>query len=273
MKKPIISVVIPVYNREKYIKNCLDIMMNQSYKHLEIIVVDDGSSDSSVEIVKQYPTVKLIEHKENQGPSVARNSGIEVARGEYLHFMDTDDEINSTFYENMLKASEKTDADMACCGMIHQKSRGKTQIFKQMKVYSDLQDKLKITYVGQWGYSVRYLFRMEFIQKNNLRFEKGRIIEDLPFSFTAVYFANKIVTVPNAEYLYVYNPTSLLTSKKQEARKKRRADRKYSNQFVLDFAKKHGNFEIPAVTKGKLRYILRKLWVLLSNPPTTLKSK
>ncbi len=267
---PLISVIIPVYNREKYIKNCLDILLNQTYKNLEIIVVDDGSSDNSVKIIKQYPSVKLIEHTENKGQSEARNTGMENATGKYIHFMDDDDEINCTFYENLLKASEENNADMSCCGIIHQKSKGKSQIFNKLKVHTNLQDKLTATYVGKWGYVVRYLFRADFLKKHHLQFEKGTLIEDLPFSFQAVFYANKLVTVPNAEYLYVFNPNSSLNTKNKEVQQKRRIGRKHSKQFILNFAKEHGNFKIPGVNTGKWKYIVRKLLMTLSSPKTSI---
>lgn len=267
---PLISVVIPVYNRENYIKNCLDLITNQTYKNLEIIVVNDGSTDSSMDIIKQFSSVTIIDHIKNKGLAAARNSGIDIAKGEYIHFMDDDDEINNSFYENLIQASIETDADMSCCGMIHQKAKGKTQLFNYKKTYSSLQEKLKITYVGKWGYVVRYLFKLDFLKKNNLRFEEGKVIEDLPFAFAAVYYANKIVTVPSANYLYVYNSDSIINSDDIEARKKRNIGREYSKKFILNFAKEHGDFKIPGVTKGIFRYVFRKLTTYISNPKTTL---
>lgn len=263
---PLISVIIPVYNREKHIKNCLDIVISQTYKNLEIIVVNDGSTDSSVEIINQYSNkIILLEHQKNRGLSAARNTGIENATGKYIHFMDDDDIINPEFYENMVKASEKTDADMACCSMVQQKFKYKTQIFKKQGVYSTLEDKMKITYVGKWGYVWRYLFRTDFLRKNNLQFVEGIVIEDLPFSFQAVYYANKVVTVPNAEYIYIFNQDSIINSKNAEAQERRRKGKRFAKQFILDFAKKHGNFKIPGVNSGKINYILNKFFFGFSN--------
>ncbi len=272
MNTPLISVIIPVYNREKHIKKCLEIITNQSYRNLEIIVVDDGSSDSSVDIIEAFTDqrVSLIKHLKNKGLAGARNTGIDNAKGKYIHFMDDDDEINPTFYENLLKVSEAHNADISACGMIHQKAKGKTQIFKKIKVHNSLNKRLTATYVGKWGYVVRYLFKLEFLKQNNLRFEEGKVIEDLPFSFQAVFYANKLVTVPNAEYLYVYNTVSIMNSDTKEAKTKRRAGRKHSKQFILNFAKEHGNFKIPGVNTGKLKYILRKVLVGLSFPKKQL---
>lgn len=267
---PLISVIIPVYNRETYLQKCLDVISSQTYKNLEIIVVNDGSTDNSMRIAKQYKTVKIIEHNSNRGQSAARNTGITNATGKYIHFMDDDDQINLEFYQNLIIASEDNDADISCCSMLHQKSKSKTQLFKKKKIYTSLKDKLQVTYVGKWGYVVRYLFKTDFIKANNLRFEEGKLIEDLPFSFAAVFYANKIVTVPDAKYLYVFNPTSSLNAKNKEVQEKRRIGRKYSKQFILNFAKQHGEFKIPGVNTGVAKYIFRKFLMLLCSPKTTL---
>lgn len=267
---PLVSVVVPVYNREKHIKNCLTIITNQSYKNLEIIVVNDGSSDSSADIIKTFSGIKLIEHKKNRGLAAARNTGIAKATGKYIHFMDDDDQINNTFYENMVKASESNNADMACCNMINQKTKSKSQIFKKQKTYTSLEDKLKGTYVGKKGFVWRWLFKLDFLKKNKLAFEEGKLIEDLPFSFAAVFHANKIVTVPNASYLYVFNPDSILNTKNKKGQEKRREGRKHAKQFILNFAKEHGNFKIPGVNTNVAEYIFKKFLTFLSNSKTTL---
>ncbi len=264
-KEPLVSVVIPVYNREKHIKKCLELITNQTYKNLEIIVVNDGSTDSSMEIAKQYP-VKIIEHPKNRGLSAARNTGIDNAAGKYIHFMDDDDEINLAFYENLVKASEETGTDISASGMISQAMRHKTQLFKKRKEHISLQERLTATYVGKWGYVWRYLFKLDFLKNYNLRFEDGRLMEDLAFSFAAIYYANKVVTVPNAEYLYIFTPNSIVNTDNPEIRKKRRIDKKHAQQFILNFAKEHGNFKIPGITTGKIKYILRKVYVLFFTP-------
>lgn len=257
--QPLISVIIPVYNREKYIRNCLEILINQSYKNIEIIVVDDGSSDSSLRIVKEYPQVKLIEHEVNKGQAAARNTGMKNSTGKYTHFMDDDDEINNTFYTNLLAAAEETNADMACCSYIYQKRMNKSQLFTKKKIYTSTKDKYLATYVGKNGFAWRYLFKSSFLKENNLIFEEGRLIEDLPFSFKAVFYANKIVTVPDAKYLYVFNPTSSLNTKNKKTKEKTIKDYKHARQLILNFAKENGNFKIPGVNTGKVTYFLKKV--------------
>ena len=255
---PLITVIVPIYNGEKYVRACLDNLMFQTYKHLEVIVIDDGSTDKTSEIIRNYP-VKIITHTKNKGLSAARNSGIDAALGDYIHFFDVDDNINDVFYEEMLKSIVETQADIACAGMVQDHNNYKTQRFKKQQVYVSTKDRLTVTYVGKWGYVWRYLFRLNFLKEHNLRFEEGRFIEDLLFSLSAVYLSKKLVTVPKAESLYNLSENSILTNKEKAHRDKRRADKKYAKAQVLSFAKEH-NLKIPGVNSGLVSYIIRKIY-------------
>lgn len=116
---PLISIIIPTYNIENYIAKCLDSLLNQTYKNLEIIVVNDGSSDNTGKIideyVSRYKNIKAI-HKKNAGVSAARNSGIEVANGDYIGFVDGDDTVDEEMFEVLINNAIKYDADISHCG-------------------------------------------------------------------------------------------------------------------------------------------------------------
>ncbi len=256
--RPLVSVIVPVYNGEKYVKSCMENILDQTYQNIEVIIVDDCSQDNTVAIVKRYP-VRLLSLEKNSGASVARNRGIDMATGEYIHFMDIDDVINQDFYSQMVSAAVSTGSDVACCSVIHEQNPYKTQIFVEQKVYSSTKDKLQVTYVGRWGYVWRYLYRTEFIKQNNLRFEEGRTVEDLPFSFVSLYKANSMVVVPKAEYLYVYVANSYINRPDPLHQQKVRADRRHAKNRILDFARKEG-FRIPGINCGLLRYAIIKLW-------------
>ncbi|MDR1518116.1 MAG: glycosyltransferase [Dysgonamonadaceae bacterium] len=249
IKEPVVSVVIPVYNGEQYVKSCLDDMMSQTYKNLDIMVIDDGSTDKSADIAREYP-IRLIQHEKNRGLSAARNTGIDATKGEYIHFMDVDDGINPCYYEKMVAAITETDADVACSGIINEPKPHRTMLYDEQKVFSGIDDKLKITNVGKWGFSVRYLFKVEFLKKHHLRFEEGRLIEDLPFSLPAVYFAEKLVVVPGAVYTYILRENSIMTRKDKKHRQKRHTDRRYAMEFRHHFARQH-HFKIPGVPTGR----------------------
>lgn len=115
----LISVIIPVYNLENYIAKCLDSVINQTYKNLEIIVVNDGSSDSSKEIIDNYAKKDkriIAIHKKNTGVSDTRNRGIDIAKGEYIGFVDGDDSIEKNMFEKLVENMVKYDADISHCG-------------------------------------------------------------------------------------------------------------------------------------------------------------
>ena len=117
-EKKLISVMVPVYNVAPYITNCLESLIHQTYTNLEIILVDDGSTDNSLEICQEYAKkdkrIKVI-HKENGGLSTARNAGLDVATGDYYSFVDSDDYISTRFYEIMLKIALEHSADIVEC--------------------------------------------------------------------------------------------------------------------------------------------------------------
>ena len=119
MMEKLVSVIIPAYNIEKYISRCLDSIIAQTYNNLEIIVVDDGSKDQTAEILDDYQKRDsriIVIHKENGGVSSARNQGLDIAKGDYIGFVDGDDLIKPNMYEVLVKLLEEENADIAHCG-------------------------------------------------------------------------------------------------------------------------------------------------------------
>ena len=113
-----VSIIVPVYNVKKYLPKCVDSLVNQSFKDIEIILVDDGSTDGSGDVCDQYTVidkrVKVI-HQENSGQGSARNRGLDIAKGEWIGFVDADDWLDEDYYEKMVTSAKENDADMACC--------------------------------------------------------------------------------------------------------------------------------------------------------------
>ena len=227
-----ISVIVPCYKGERYIASCLENLLGQNYQmKLEIIVVIDGNVDESASIANRYP-VKVIVLEKNQGLSAARNIGLEASTGDYVHFMDVDDKINGDFYANMSVALFDTNADIACSGMFNDSKPYKCQIFRKMKVYSRERDKMSITWVVKWGYVWRYIFKRQFLIDNNLKFEVGRLIEDRYFSFSALYLAHTVVTVPGAIYTYRNTEGSIMNIKDRKWRQRIHTDKKHSDVLI-----------------------------------------
>jgi glycosyltransferase involved in cell wall biosynthesis len=215
-----ISVIIPVYNGERWVAQCIENMLGQSYKNLEVIVVDDGSTDGSAAIAAKYP-VKLI-RQANGGVSAARNAGIDAATGEYIHFMDVDDLINIDYYERMVEAVLCTDADMAFGGMVHEATTRLTRSFSENWLATVPEDRFSITGVVHNGCCVRYIIRKSLLESTGLRFEVGRShMEDILFSIKAVHLAGKVVTVPGTIYYYKDRSGSAMTNRNSEAKRKR----------------------------------------------------
>ena len=186
-----ISVIIPVYNVEKYIEKCLKSVVNQTYKNLEIIIVNDGTKDNSMDIVEKYKDDRfVIINQENKGLSSARNAGLDVATGEYIKFMDSDDYMSLTWIEESVNEIEK---DISLSGVINSNVIHRYDSFD--KLYSGDYG-LLITNKDErlpnvWGIWT-CLYKREVIENNNIRFFEGLNIEDEGFQICMLPFIDKV---------------------------------------------------------------------------------
>lgn len=229
MKRPLISVIIPVYNVEKYLERCLKSVLNQTMKEIEVILVDDGSPDNCPNICDKYALnderVKVI-HKENAGLGFARNSGLSIATGEYIIFVDSDDYVTEDMCEKLYAAAQKYNADIVYGGIIRKNNLTDEHIelswVKEDVVWKDgevkdfllnligTEPKEKrdiITEVSVW----RMAIKKDIFDKHNISFvsEREYISEDIIFDIDYISKAKCIVAVPNYVYYYCFNPTSL----------------------------------------------------------------
>ena len=194
---PKISVIIPVYNVEKYLEKCLDSVINQTFKDIEIICVNDGSKDKSEEILKRYSTldsrIRII-NQQNQGLSAARNTGIEHAEGEYISFIDSDDYIDDTLYETLIN---HLPVDMICFnaqafGNVHIDNKLNKNLICRQNGLQKVTDKLIFkTNVYAWN----KLFKTEIIKKYDIKFPAGLYFEDF------VFLWDYMTHIKNAYYL------------------------------------------------------------------------
>lgn len=228
----LISVIIPIYNVEQYLRRCIDSVLNQTYSQLEVILVDDGSPDKCPQICDEYKAtdsrVKVI-HKENAGQGLARNSALEIATGELVTFVDADDYIDSTHIENLYTALVENNAQAVIGTHTAVDQNGQTRkipLLFSAGVYEGQQiaDEIVLPLIGA---DVDYpsdvmvdsstcmnLYSMDIIRQNSLRFisERYAVAEDQYFNIDYFYYAKRIVAVNEYGYYYFENTAS--TSRK-----------------------------------------------------------
>ena len=218
----LVSIIVPVYNIEKYVKRCIESILNQTYKLIEIILVDDGSTDNSGKICDKFALqddrIRVL-HQTNQGQSVARNNGIELAKGEFLCFVDGDDYVEDSFIQYFVELQNKSKAEIVYCSVNHigfpgRKSNNgsdKWQIFSGEKAaWSVLASKNGFT-----GSVCRGMFKKELFR--DIYFVPGRVYEDLEILLKLNMKAKKCVISEMKNYNYCWrsdNSSSLPINKK-----------------------------------------------------------
>lgn len=211
MFQPVISIIVPIYNAEKFIEKCLKTLIEQSYKNIEIICINDGSEDKSINIISKYAEFDeriIIVNKKNSGVSVARNHGIQIAKGEYIMFVDADDFLEKNACELLIKRALKIDADIIQFNhkkIINDKYVIYSQTLNETKETFRLLDCIengfpKHDYIFCWD----KLYKKEFLIKNNVQFDENlKYSEDFCFVLL-IYKYNPTFFMLN-EYLYNYN--------------------------------------------------------------------
>lgn len=208
-----VSVIVPFYNEEKYLSRCLDSIINQTYKDLEIILIDDGSDDKSFDIASKYESIDkriTIYRQNNQGLSSARNKGLDNCNGEYILFVDANDEIVSTMIEELYDLLIKNNCDISICGIKQingdnhttQNNKETITVINNDEKY-DMIQKDPVRSVVQWN----KLFKRHIF--DDLRFPIGRLHEDEFVIHKELYKARSIVYTDRQLYLYYRNPESI----------------------------------------------------------------
>ena len=213
---PLVSIIIPVYNVEKYLDKCITSVVNQTYKNLEIILIDDGSPDNCPAICDAWKSrdsrIKVI-HQQNGGLSHARNEGLKIATGEFIGFVDSDDWIEPEMYETLLTAIQENDADIAVCN--YQSEHEKAQVVIQKpespskKIYTEV-EALELLLSGKsFIRSVVWnkLFKSHLL--TDLLFPEGKIYEDSLWTPQAIGRSKIIVTIDLVLYHYFFREESL----------------------------------------------------------------
>lgn len=221
---PKYSIIIPVYNVEKYIKKCLDSVFNQSYKDYEVIVVNDGTKDNSMDIVKDYD-VKVI-NQANQGLSAARNNGVKHAKGEYILFIDSDDYIEKDLLTEIDKSTNNNpDIIRYQIQEVYEENneinKFSEQSFKDKTGVEAFELISKYHFVeNAWA----YVFKRKFYQDNKFEFKVGAIHEDFGLIPLVIMKANKVNSISYVGYNYMQRQGSIMSQKNYEKTKKKVED-------------------------------------------------
>lgn len=203
----LISVIVPCYGVEEYLDECINSIVNQTYKNLEIILVNDGSIDKTPQIcdewAKKDSRIKVI-HKSNGGLSSARNAGLDIANGEYISFIDSDDFIDNTFIEFLYTSSIENNCDISCCGIYHYFTEKIKEIrhFKNVDLLMDRCEAIKkFNTVGYFGVGpCNKLFRRRLF--DNIRFPLGKLSEDWFIVYKLIHESNNVYYNSQPKYYY-----------------------------------------------------------------------
>ena len=239
---PKISVIIPVYNVEEYLRECLDSIVNQTLKDIEIICVNDGSPDNSLGILNEYASQDnrfVIINQQNQGLSASRNNGLDVAKGDYVAFIDSDDYLlNNDYFEKLLEACEKYNADIAVAGIIRGNKRRTSTILevKKTHVTTNYKEKLRICDVPNSNYVWNKLYKRENLINSGIKFPVGRLYEDIYVTYKYLYYSGNLVSVPDVYYFYRSRKGSIIKNGNSKASEDCKAGKIEMNQFF----KEHG---------------------------------
>lgn len=222
MNNPLVSIIIPVYNVEKYLNRCMESVVSQTLKEIEIILVDDGSPDNSSLLCDKWARkdnrIKVV-HKRNEGLGLARNTGIQHATGKYIAFIDSDDYVELDMYEKLYTKATASNADIVYCGYKQGLPDGSYIDRSDFKEEKTFDNKAEIEH-----HSIRYFYPLDGglmmmsvwhsiykreVIKTEFYSERVVVSEDLHFQLSAILNSRKIVYIPDSLYYYCYNGESL----------------------------------------------------------------
>ena len=230
LNRPFFSVVMPMFGVEKYLENAVNSILSQTFSDFEIILVDDASPDACGEIAEdfaqKYNNISVVHHKKNLGLSMARNTGLSKALGNYIFFMDPDDTVENTLFEQVKNSLEKNSADVVVFGMIEDYYNDADELKKSVRVSygkelffspSDLND-LRKEVIGLeqktfYGYAWNKFYRLDYLKRIGAEFEVVTLIEDIMFNISVFDELTSLNILDTTPYHYMKRTSGSLTNK------------------------------------------------------------
>ena len=239
---PKVSIIIPVYNTEALLPRCLESVVAQTLSEVEIICVDDGSTDRSAEVLDRWAArdsrIRVI-RQANGRQGKARNAAMAVATGEYIGMIDSDDYIPADYFERLYTTAVEHAADVAMCGIIKEKPARNRVVaeFSEVMVVEDAARKMQVCNCPPDFHPVNKLYRREMLERVGLRFAEGVQFEDVMFVTRALCESDRLVTVPGVAYRYVLNPTSTVKSRQTAAKQQQKYN---AHRAMVDYTAARG---------------------------------
>lgn len=266
--KSIVSIIVPVYNCEAFLEDCLGSLVGQTFTNFEVIVIDDGSTDRSKEIILDYSQKDgriLYLEQENSGPSEARNKGVKAASGQYITFVDADDSVSPDYIEKLYNAIVTENCDISICSVFRSgKGKNKYRLkYNKNKIYSSLEEKIKICDVPNCCYVWGKMYKREVVE--NLEFKKGVFFEDVLWLPKALKNSGNLATVSDCVYYYRINKNSIVRT---IPNKKKQNDSYNSKKFIVKFFREN-NLSLPEHERN----ITKSARYLFGIPVLKLKEK
>lgn len=235
-----ISIVIPAYNVEKYVRECLDSILKQSFQDYEIIIINDGSTDHTLEILKEYEQKYgdkiTVVTQDNAGQSNARNNAMQYIKGKYMTYIDADDYIWEDYLETLIKCARKEDADLVICSYEKFKNDGTIILSRNTKDW-EIDFNNGLSHVFQYSPCAK-LYRSDMILNNNIFFGEGERMEDGPFGIITSSIAKKVVTLDYFGYRYRFYDESTMGGIREKGISKKDEKQQFPYKGIEDAIKK-----------------------------------
>lgn len=225
-----VTIIIPTFNSANYIEKAINSVLNQTYKDIEIVVVDDCSTDNTIEILSKYENIsnfKIIKNTENVGVGISRKIGINNANGEYITFLDSDDFILKDFIEISLKLAKQQDSDVVYTSVGILSPTNQLKVIQVGDFFSENEAKLNIFFWCEMNFITGKLFKTELLKK--CHWSERRIAEDVQTLFYIMYEANKVRSFPYVGYIHVCREGSLMAYNSKEIKEEDNLDYSFHN--------------------------------------------
>jgi glycosyltransferase involved in cell wall biosynthesis len=222
IQNPLISVIVPVYNAEEYLPACLDSILKQDLREIEIIVIDDGSTDGSGKIADRYAKgdsrIQVI-HQENAHLSASRNAGMQLATGEYIAFIDSDDWIETDMFSSMYKVAKREESDVVICSVTVEYTKDNRIYFEKVnQEYTERDQKnfyslfVELSKLHLFNYAWNKIYRAQILRDQKLNFEVEAPFEDIAFNLQVLQSIGTISVLPNTYYHYMRRDVATIIS-------------------------------------------------------------